>query len=327
MVEELTAPLRSPLHSPLRSPLRSPLAGKWDAAVGGDFSLDFTTGSTPVEVTATGATNGTRFNSSGVLVAGTAPRLDYNPASPFVSWGIKNEPARTNLALRSEDFSDTGVWTIGTGTSLITANAIAAPDGTTTADLYGAATGTASGETRQGITHAINSTYTSSIYAKINTGRWLRIRCLANATSEGWFDVTNGVVGTAINCTLSMVAGSSGWYRCILVFPTTGVISNNLLDVGVSNADNTRATTSGQNMYWWGYQHELGTYASSYVPTVASTVTRAADVLKFTPPAGVTNVRYTYQDNSTADAVVTPEVEVTITNGQLGIKTITDVTA
>jgi len=67
--------------------------------------VDFTsTAGLPSWITASGAANGTRFNSSGLLVAATTPRLDYDPATLLVI-GTLTEPAATNILLQNRDLT------------------------------------------------------------------------------------------------------------------------------------------------------------------------------------------------------------------------------
>jgi hypothetical protein len=284
--------------------------------------IDFTTGSVPVTVTATGGTNGTRVNSSGVVVAGSAGRLTYNIVSPFASHGIENEPARTNLCLENESLDSP--WG-ATGRSANTPPTTTAPDG---GDAEGYIENAANSvhELYQGVTITTAPT-TWSVYAKPTGRDWVYINAYDGGNNFTYFDVTNGTVGTNAAGNTSTIEGpdSRGFYRCIVTRTAAG--TSGFIVVGLASADATLSyqgdDTSGA--YFWGGQVETGGYATSVILTAGSSVTRAADVLKYTPPAGVTDVRYTYQDNTTADAAVTPEVEVTITNTALAIKTITDI--
>jgi len=54
--------------------------------------------------------------------------------------------------------------------------------------------------------------------------------------------------------------------------------------------------------------------SSSYIPTAASTATRAADACSFTIPSGVSSLRYTFDDLSTQTVSVSPGAYVVPTN-------------
>jgi hypothetical protein len=91
------------------------------------------------DFTVTRNTEARRFNSAGLIesVASGIPRLDYYTSGGTVGCpALLVEPAATNLCLQSEAFNTT--WTrVSGGTGLlpaITANAVVAPDGTTTAE-------------------------------------------------------------------------------------------------------------------------------------------------------------------------------------------------
>jgi hypothetical protein len=137
--------------------------------------IDFTTGSVPGTVTATGGANGTRINSSGVVVSASGGRLTYNPVSPFASYGILCEPARTNLLLGSAEIdSIPRTWEQAvSGSSLsVTANAAVAPDGTTTAEelAFGAIAAAGNYAVRQQDVVSASSVKTGSVWLKAKAG-------------------------------------------------------------------------------------------------------------------------------------------------------------
>ena len=65
-----------------------------DSAIAPTLDLDFTTGSLDSRITASGAANGTRVNSSGIIVAATTPRFDYDP-STLAALGVRVEEMKT----------------------------------------------------------------------------------------------------------------------------------------------------------------------------------------------------------------------------------------
>lgn len=67
----------------------------------------------------------------------------------------------------------------------------------------------------------------------------------------------------------------NGWYRCS-VYQNNWI--NAKIEIGISSADNTVNGNIGDNAHFWGGQQEQKIYATSYIPTNGSTVTRAADV-------------------------------------------------
>jgi hypothetical protein len=316
MVEELTAPLRSPLHSPLRSPLRSPLAGKWDAASAAvaDAILDtlqqetdglvidgllnrtlvrtasVDSASTPAALlTYTAPSAKFVMNSSGVLVSASTIRTDYNAAG--VAQGILIEEARTNLCLRSEDFNTT--WT-GTNLAAVSTNAIAAPDGTTTADLPVLSAGNAAHLLFQSVSTTNAATYAFSVYAKKGNHRYLNLSRASSGTDwhAAVFDLDSGlsvatqtgVGATGTHVSSEQLSMGNGWYRLTVVGSMAGSATVRIGYAGAatgntfgSASDITYNASGAETLYLWGAQLELGAFATSYIATAGATVTRAID--------------------------------------------------
>jgi hypothetical protein len=179
------------------------------------------------------------------------------------------------------------------GATTATAAVAAAPDGTTTAGSIVEDGATSQHNIQQTITIASGSTYTATVFCKpLGTGSKRFLRLFFNS---GWaalpnavFDVDLGTVGAVSNATASMTALANGWYRCTVTSSTNSNATSTVLRVGL-DATGTNASYAGDGvsgLLVWGAQVELGGFASSYVPTVAASATRAADVLTYT--AGVT---------------------------------------
>lgn len=197
--------------------------------------------------------------------------------------GLLVEDARTNIVTRSQEL-DHADWT-KTHTS-VTANAVSAPDGTSTADLV-IPDATLNFHFIQ-VTTTITVAATPSaitVYAKAGGYSWITLS--RNGTSAvANFNLSTGVVGSVSGtATSAMEALANGWYRCIMYFSaTTGIpdniyISINTIDVtGGGNSNNhTGDGTSG--IYLWGAQYEQNSFESSYIPTTSAAATRAADAV------------------------------------------------
>lgn len=205
-------------------------------------------------ITFTRASSATFTGSNGLIQSATTntPRFDYDPVT-LAAKGLLIEEQRTNLATYSEDFSN-AAWTKGVNVT-ITDNAAVAPDGATTADLIASSSSTNSSlnQVFQQATVGSSATYTASFWVRaVGANQNIVIRQTANAVLVA--DTT--------------VAVTSSWQRVSATFTASTNPGFAIRPDGVSNL----------NIYIWGAQLEAGAFATSYIPTVASQVTRSADV-------------------------------------------------
>jgi len=220
--------------------------------------------------------NATRVNSEGLIeeVLSNVPRLNYPMIDGVVSGcpSLLLEPQRTNLIPYSEDFSN-AAWIKGSST--VNENQVISPDGTLNADLI--VTSAAGGGVSDGI--GGSGDYSFSVFAKYKDIQFIRLR---STSSYAWFDIENGSVGTTISALDAKIEYyGNGWYRCTLV----GNNSNTI--VQVTCTEQNGANVGFGSVYLWGAQFEAGSYATSYIPTQGSAVTRVADVCSQTPPSGI----------------------------------------
>jgi hypothetical protein len=209
-------------------------------------------------------------------------------------FGILIEPAATNLQIRSESIDGgVGDWTEQNLTAAI--NAVA-PDGSTTATTLTASSGSAVHNIYEsgGVATTANTTYTISIYAKQGTARYIQFNNGANVNevfgaifdlqSAAITDTFAGSGGTYSSGTITAIG--NGWFRISVTGQTT--TTNTSIAVHISDAatqtqgnygDFSWTAAGTETMLVWGAQVELGTVATSYIPTLGSTVTRAVDDL------------------------------------------------
>lgn len=251
------------------------------------MSLDFSTGVLDSRVTFTRASGGTRVNSSGAieLMTTNTPRFDYDPVT-LAAKGLLIEEQRTNLLTYSEQF-DNAVWVKTAAT--VTANAVASPDGATTADklVESATTGVHSAD--QSSTCPVG-TYTFTVFLKAAERSFAFVGMSDNvsALTGAYVNLTNGQVttapaGTWTNLSASSVNMSNGWWRCSVTATRvdgTNITNRCLVSTGVGTTSYAGNGTSG--LYIWGAQLEAGSFATSYIPTTTAQATRAADVAVMT---------------------------------------------
>ena len=240
-------------------------------------------------VTFTRASSGTYVGSDGVIqtAATNEPRFDHNPTTGE-SLGLLVEEARTNLLLRSEEF-DNASWVKLLATA--SANAISAPNGTTTADKLEETSGTGEHLVYQ-VRTGSNETVTLSVFCKQAERTRVRLG-LSNFATEGTgaiYDLVSGsVVSTSAsgidytNPSASISAFGNGWFRCVFTV-TKGIINttNNPFVETVTGTSFSFAGTAGSGIYVWGADLQAGAFPTSYIPTTSATVTRAADVASIT---------------------------------------------
>lgn len=254
------------------------------------LALDFTTASLDARVTVTRALNtATRVNSSGFVesINANLPRFDFDPVTK-VCKGLLIEEARTNTFTRSEDFNN-AAWT--KTRSSIGATPVSSPSGLNTALKLVEDTTPSSTHfivTQFAVTAAAGA-WSNSFYLKAGERTRAQVNMSDNATgglilnvnlSNGTF--TSSSSGTWTNFTASVVNAGDGWYRCSV----SGTQSSGFVLPRVfiaDNAGNTTYTGDGTSgIFIWGAQLEAGAFATSYIPTTTTSLTRNADDVSMT---------------------------------------------
>jgi len=205
------------------------------------------------------------------------PRFDYDPVT-LAPRGLLIEEARTNLLTYSDDWSN-AAWIKQQVT--ISTNVTLSPDGTANADKIAEDNTTAFHRAYQTINKAASAiTYVYTVYIKAAE----RTTASVFIQDSGVFAQTdiNLVTGALSNIvgTVSATNAGNGWWR-VSVSGTSGAFATALCMVASNNGGSFLGTT-GSGIYVWGAQAEAASFATSYIPTVASTVTRNADVATMT---------------------------------------------
>jgi len=238
------------------------------------------------------------FNSSGTLTfsAADTARTNYTyNGSTWTSAGTLIEPAATNLVTNST------VITASTNTT-VTSDTIAAPDGTTTADklIETTATGTPRHFSGKNVTITAGAPYSYSVFLKA-AGRnyaylwggksatpFTRGGLVVNLTDGSFVNADSGTPTSVTNRSVTSVG--NGWYRATVTTIIDDTSTDGYLEFGPCTSSTLASCyyngDGSSGIYAWGQQIESGTSATSYIPTINSSITRTADV--YSAPTGGT---------------------------------------
>lgn len=250
------------------------------------LALDFTTASLDSRVTFTRTTDATHpatyVNSNGYVTSSTnnQPRFDYSPVT-LACKGLLIEESRANLLPYSSDYSQTD-WV--KNRCSVSTGATTSPDGTLNACKV-IEDSTASS------THFINSTvtFTSGTAQVVTFFAKAGERTLVSFGGGGFGGQGFSAIFNLANCTMYQNNGNkasienygNGWCRCVIPFtPSASTTCNISLCDSTGNTTYSGNGTSGA--YIWGVQMETGAFATSYIPTTTTALTRNADVATMT---------------------------------------------
>jgi len=231
---------------------------------------------------------GTVDNVSVVEVQGDRPRLSYDITNGVVEDKphLLLEPSATNLVTFSEDFSQS-YW-VKSGASVT--SGFVSPDGTNNA--YKLVEDSANSR------HFINSTefstpdtvYSSSVFVKPNGRNKIALRENAQTGNYASFNLSNGTLIATNGVSASIELMFNGWYRINyqITSGATIILGFELLSDSYTSGDPYSNPYQGDGLsgiYIFGAQVESQSYATSYIPTAGTTITRAAETCNNSKPS------------------------------------------
>jgi hypothetical protein len=275
-VSKITVPVEWTRVSQLQSSIG---ALQFDVSVGGTASTpataDILVWGAQLEPVTYQTTAGTYVATTTAAYYG--PRFDYDPVT-LAPKGILIEEQRVNLVLRSEEF-DNASWVKSTAT--VTADTTVSPDGTADADTL--TSSSTSGVVERFVGFTGDGAKSVSVFLKAGTSGttifFLRDATALVTRGSATITWTGGVPSAVASSggTIEAVENyGNGWYRIKLLLAGVIAANSNSLRIQPDSVAGTGTVIA------WGAQAENGSFATSYIPTVASTVTRSADVATMT---------------------------------------------
>ncbi len=200
-------------------------------------------------------------------ITDNVPRLDYTDSS---CPALLLEPQRTNLVYHSEYL---GAWAAANCT--LTSNSITSPEGVTNSFKIteNSAASTQHRVSLGGIGGS-SATYTISAYVKNSSGSRMAYIDMGPVTAH--FNFSTETIYSAQG-TADWEDAGDGWYRIWVTSNSAISVVTAFAGLSVNNSE-TYSGDGSSAIEFYGIQLEAGSYATSYIPTYGTSVTRNADL-------------------------------------------------
>ena len=255
------------------------------------YSLLGNSGAFSSFVAFTRASSATKYGPSGLLetVPTNIPCFSYDRAT-LKSLGLQAEEARTNLQTRSQTYAS---WRTATLYGTLSPTADYGLDGTltaarmtedTTATAGRYALGPATMSFTAGTQYVVWSVFKAGVGGATRYPGFVMqpaafgslVACAYDLSGAGSYNISS----TGTNTSAGIIALGNGWYLCWLSSQATASATTDI-QYRMSNTSAAAASYTGDgvsNLVMWGGGVETGFFPTSYIPTAAAAVTRAAVV-------------------------------------------------
>jgi len=165
--------------------------------------------------------------------------------------------------------------------STITANTVAAPDGSVTADTITANATTGRHDLLQITASLVISTlYSASIFAKKGTHDFIQIAVENQGADFANFNLATGTVETTGGpITTAIQNAGNGWYRCVMIYAATGTVRHPVFSLIPANTSSRRESWTAlgtETVFIWGAQLSDSASLDPYVYNPAAAPTSTA---------------------------------------------------
>ncbi len=160
----------------------------------------------------------------------------------------------------------------------------------------------------------------------------LNVRDKNNVQHNTYFDLSDGTKGSSNGSPISTSIEAVGeYYRVSITIDSSSGGATPRLQYLIANTDNNVVTASGEYIYIYGAQLEAGSYATSYIPTYGSSVTRIQDACLATgvsdligQPNGSIFLDFVYDNNTSNTRIFSVTGGNWFTNGSIRLEKVSN---